>query len=629
MFMKIRKIVSLMLALVMAAGLLPAAAFADGTGGDQPGSGQPSGPDQPGGDQPVEPDQPGDDAFENLKAALEKGSTYSLTEEIFVTTPETITIPANTESFLDMNSHRVTGVSFVVNGSLSLINGSIDNSLNIFTSVKVNEGGKFTLVGVRIKSGSEYDVYCNNGFFTLNGGSIGGTIYLNRTVMDIAGSLGDNVYKVETETPRVFTNGLSGKGTADNFISADDDYIIGLNGYGEAVIGEPVFVTFIAGESGSSLDIAKGSVPARPEDPVKEGFVFTGWKLENGGYYDFRTPVTGDMTLTAEWEEAPEFMTHSLSLDGKIGVNFFMDLPDIEGVDYSSSFMTFEIGGKGARTETVGFDPEFMSENDEYYGFAFYVSSIQMAETITATYHFFVNGVENTVGEEYSVKEYIYDFDFSGITDETTVNLVHALAYYGYYVQPFLSRVRGWESGKDYAKMDICYGIPSYRYNDIMARLYEDMQNAYSEPSYGSMIESVSYSLTLDSDTAINVYFTPSEDFDGELMFDESAYGKKATLTKCKDGRYRLTVSGIAAHEIGEAFYFTVGTESWFYTLHASAASYVYSALKYYDDCRKNPDAHPETDHETAETGINAVCALYEYWRAAEDYVEVHGGGSD
>ena len=42
------------------------------------------------------------------------------------------------------------------------------------------------------------------------------------------------------------------------------------------------------------------AVVAKPADPTREGYRFDGWYL-NGAAYDFATPVTGDITLTAKW----------------------------------------------------------------------------------------------------------------------------------------------------------------------------------------------------------------------------------------------------------------------------------------------------------------------------------------
>ena len=43
------------------------------------------------------------------------------------------------------------------------------------------------------------------------------------------------------------------------------------------------------------------STVTKPADPTKEGYTFTGWQL-NGEEYDFNTPVTAALTLTAKWE---------------------------------------------------------------------------------------------------------------------------------------------------------------------------------------------------------------------------------------------------------------------------------------------------------------------------------------
>lgn len=50
--------------------------------------------------------------------------------------------------------------------------------------------------------------------------------------------------------------------------------------------------------------IEENNMATRPmDDPVKEGFTFVGWQLD-GVDFDFNTPITGDITITAIWEEA-------------------------------------------------------------------------------------------------------------------------------------------------------------------------------------------------------------------------------------------------------------------------------------------------------------------------------------
>lgn len=66
----------------------------------------------------------------------------------------------------------------------------------------------------------------SGGSFTLCGGTISGKIRLEDSVIVIGNKLDESsCYKIEMNTPGVFTSGLNGKGTAANFDSA------GKNGY--------------------------------------------------------------------------------------------------------------------------------------------------------------------------------------------------------------------------------------------------------------------------------------------------------------------------------------------------------------------------------------------------------------
>ncbi len=50
--------------------------------------------------------------------------------------------------------------------------------------------------------------------------------------------------------------------------------------------------------------VKEGEKATEPADPTREGFDFDGWYL-GGEKYDFDTPVTSDITLTAKWTEKP------------------------------------------------------------------------------------------------------------------------------------------------------------------------------------------------------------------------------------------------------------------------------------------------------------------------------------
>lgn len=75
-----------------------------------------------------------------------------------------------------------------------------------------------------------------------------------------------------------------------------------------------------------TLDAGNGSQPVRvmvvdgepvgrPADPTRDGYAFKGWTLD-GQPYDFAQPVTGDITLTAQWQKPAEYTVTFDTQDG-------------------------------------------------------------------------------------------------------------------------------------------------------------------------------------------------------------------------------------------------------------------------------------------------------------------------
>ena len=55
------------------------------------------------------------------------------------------------------------------------------------------------------------------------------------------------------------------------------------------------------GSAVSAQKVFANETATEPAAPTREGCTFDGWLL-NGAAYDFSTPVTGDITLTASWK---------------------------------------------------------------------------------------------------------------------------------------------------------------------------------------------------------------------------------------------------------------------------------------------------------------------------------------
>ena len=303
----------------------------------------------------------------------------------------------------------------------------------------------------------------------------------------------------------------------------------------------------------------------------------------------------------------PVFKTQNLILSGEIGLSFNMELPDINGVDYTTSYMTFTIP-HGTVTERVDY-ADSAAKTSGNQAFICYVNSIQMAEPVTATFHYQMGNVWKTVQKTYAVADYFSAFDENiNQFDETTRVLVKAVADYGHYVQPFLSESRGWVLGTDYLTLDKHYAS-SYDFSSIVAPSIQS-----SNESQGD-IDDITYSLTLDSDTVINMYFRLDENYSGSFELTEHTEDEDVEFecAKRNDGRYWVRIKGIAAHKLSKIYYIKVTTEHGTATLTLSALSYVNSALANYNDTN-DPDL----------TARNAVAAIYAYSQAADAYKAAH-----
>ena len=55
----------------------------------------------------------------------------------------------------------------------------------------------------------------------------------------------------------------------------------------------------------SDRKVTKNGILAKPEDPVRKGYIFGGWYTDAGltAAYDFNTRVNANFTLYAKWTE--------------------------------------------------------------------------------------------------------------------------------------------------------------------------------------------------------------------------------------------------------------------------------------------------------------------------------------
>jgi endonuclease I len=297
----------------------------------------------------------------------------------------------------------------------------------------------------------------------------------------------------------------------------------------------------------------------------------------------------------------PAFMKQSLLLDGKIGVKFYLDLPEIDGVDYAESYMTFAITGKGTVTERDDYDLNDKNQNGQYFGFTCYVGSIQMADTITATFHY---GDGLTIGKTYAVKDYFTAFDAALAENPNAFgakiqNLVKSVADYGHYVQPFLAAQNGWTIGTDYAEMTKFY-TTSYDVETIRSAV---AGSAISIEATGSEIGAFNFSLVLDSETTIRLFVSRGDGYTGPVTFKVD--GVDAEATQLSNGRLLLEIPNLGAHMLSRTYTVSITTEN-------SSATVTVSALSY---------ANILFDAYATAAAENAACALWAYSNAADEYL--------
>ena len=246
------------------------------------------------------------------------------------------------------------GGVYVGGGTFTMTGGSIaGNTANAGGGVYVDEGGTFTMEDGSINnnqatSGGGGGVMVNKGSFTLSGGSITGNttnsdtfgygggvclygtfylsgdaiiqnntkagttdnLYLGWQTINITGPLGENAYiGVNAEgVPRTFisgwSNNMAGENPADYFSSDGDDWDIGLNTAGEAVLGSPCTTITLDPNGGTLPEYSLVAGAALPI-PTKTGYTFAGWyedpEFSGNPVTDIPTNNTENLTFYAKW----------------------------------------------------------------------------------------------------------------------------------------------------------------------------------------------------------------------------------------------------------------------------------------------------------------------------------------
>lgn len=105
----------------------------------------------------------------------------------------------------------------------------------------------------------------------------------------------------------------------------------------------------------SIFDVKHGAKVAEPAAPTRAGYTFAGW-LNGETAFDFNTPVTGNLTLTAKWE--PKLVNYT--------VVYWQENADDDGYSYVETATKQGYAGSEATFDEKDYAHFVVSENSDY-----------------------------------------------------------------------------------------------------------------------------------------------------------------------------------------------------------------------------------------------------------------------
>lgn len=357
-------------------------------------------------------------------------------------------------------------------------------------------------------------------------------------------------------------------------------------------------VTFSFGEEeGFSYDhlVDKGTAIEDFGAPEAEGYIFKGWYLGDE-LYDFDTPVTSDITLTALWEETKSYISGaSLTLNGGIGVNVYIQPfsvdPDtayvtVKGPDDSdpvrSDLKDLEIVvGKGYRL-TYDLTAQQMGEKIEVHLYDVYdgeSEEVSLYSTDLSTEY------EN--GFSFGPKDYFAEVKGDDSYSEELKDLCSAMENYGEYAREYFGNLYG-EVGT------------AAEINDVTPESLSVYKSDITSAADGA--EYYGLSLLLRTKTLLRFYYLSEP---ADISVSDSENNAVAYNTGRTQGMFYIEIPDISAKDLDERFTVTAdGT-----TVKASALTYAYNSLITYSEKAEQSEL------------CNVVKALYKYCEAANEFI--------
>ena len=277
---------------------------------------------------------------------------------------------------------------------------------------------------------------------------------------------------------------------------------------------------------------------------------------------------------------------HSISLDGDIAVNFYMELSDSVVAHRDTAYMHFTIptGRTVTEQDILVKDARIVESDDKtYYVFKCRVAAKEMTSEIKAQ---MIDGDQHGTEYTYFVKKYAdYLLEHADEREDLAraVPLVKAMLNYGAYSQVYFDKNPSALANADLEERE---------------KILDNVTIDIADPVIGELPDGTTFegaTLSLKSETTLSLYFKSGE----KLAFSCDGY----TVEKATSADYQIArIRGIKAKHIGDIL-----------TLKINGSEAIsYSPLNY---CKNMLDGGT-----TNEKLINVVKALYFYRQAADAY---------
>lgn len=278
--------------------------------------------------------------YGTVNLVLCNGATFSGNNALSLNNNATLNIYAQTDDAATMGQMTTTG-SETYRPAIGPYNGKTGTTVNIHGGKITATGGNYTAgIGcAAYNSGVTINIY--GGIITAQGGksaagigggqgSESGTTAVSIYGGQVSATGGQNAAGIgngngpQTSTvflswststyDKIYASSYSGTVTIDPAhpfkLSDTNADATTSNIGGKTIVPAPTVtytVTFDSdgGSAVSSQGIVSGQTATLPGTPVKQGYRFQKWQLQ-GSDYDFSTPVTADITLTAVWTALPD-----------------------------------------------------------------------------------------------------------------------------------------------------------------------------------------------------------------------------------------------------------------------------------------------------------------------------------